>query len=315
MRSLVAGLLLVLLIPMVVAASAATWATRTVVDDVPFTNAVGRVLDTPGLQEAIATRATDVAVEILDRVPDRLTVVGRVVLDLPAGTTRTQIEDALHARILAALEDPTVREVRDATVTSVHRFVLDGARGRNDVVAVRDGMVVIDLGPLVERVAAVVDDRLPSAGLAEVDPAAARLVLVEAPALQTVAQAVALMDALRIVIPLAVGALVLLALMAARDRTRMLAYVGVALMIAGFASLAMGWLGGGLVEAAPTDPLVGSVARDVYAALLTPLMLQSALIVSAGALLAIVGWFLLHRRAARRPAARAVGAGPSWPAR
>ena len=56
MRRTIAALLLVILLPALVVVNASTWALRTVLDDAAFAATVGRVMDTPDVKEAIATR-------------------------------------------------------------------------------------------------------------------------------------------------------------------------------------------------------------------------------------------------------------------
>ena len=312
MRTALAAILLILLLPAVLVANAATWATRTVLDESTFIAQVGAVLEAPALEEAIAARATAAVIATLDRAPGRLAVVGQAILGLSMAPTRTQIQEALEARILAALADPAVRAARDEAVAASHRFVVDAARRDNDLVAIEGSQVVLDLRPVVERAAAAVDDRLPRAGLASVAPSDARIVLADAPAVETIGRVAGLMETLRLVVAIAILAILVLVVVLAHRRMRALAFVGVAIMLAGLTSLAVAWFGQGVVGAA-ADPMVSQVARDVYAAFLSPLVLQSALLTAGGALLSVVAWIALQRRAARRaPVPTDV---PAWPTR
>ena len=65
LRTGLAAILLVLLIPTVVAANTSFWALRTVLDSETFSTTVGRTLDTPALERLVATALADV---IVDRV-------------------------------------------------------------------------------------------------------------------------------------------------------------------------------------------------------------------------------------------------------
>lgn len=297
MRSLFTIVLLILLVPVVLLANAATWATRTVLDEAVFASAVGRALDTPALEEVVATRATETAIRALDSAPDRLEVVSRVVLGLSESPSRGEIEAALHARILDALTAPEVEAARDDAVAAVHGFLVGGGAGGGGLVGVEGSEVVLDLGPLVEAAAAAVDDRLPRAGLDDISEAEARIVLGDATVLRTANRAVTTMRGLQLAIPLLVLAIVLLVAVFARRRTRALGVAGLAIMTAGLASLAIAWLGAGIVGRMPEDPLVGEVTREVYAAFLSPLVLQSLVIAAGGALLALGSWLALRRRA------------------
>ena len=314
MRTALAAILLIVLLPAIMVANAATWATRTVLDESAFAGQVGAVLETPALEEAIARRATAAVIATLDRAPGRLVVVGQAILGFATTPTRAQIEAALEARIRAALADPAVRAARDDAVTASHRFVIDAARGDDDLVAVEGSQVVLDLSPVVERAAAAVDDRLPRAGLASIAPADARIVLADVPTVETIGRAVDVMETLRLVVPLAILAILVLVVILAHRRTRALATAGVVIMLAGLASLAVAWFGQGAVGGISADPMVRRVARDVYAAFLSPLVFQSGLIAAGGGLLAVVGWLALRRRGARH-SANGRDTAPAWPTR
>ena len=208
---------------------------------------------------------------------------------------------------------PAVRAARDDAVTASHRFVIDAARGDDDLVAVEGSQVVLDLSPVVERAAAAVDDRLPRAGLASIAPADARIVLADVPTVETIGRAVDVMETLRLVVPLAILAILVLVVILAHRRTRALATAGVVIMLAGLASLAVAWFGQGAVGGI-SDPMVRQVARHVYGAFLSPLVFQSGLIAAGGGLLAVVGWIALRRRGARH-SANGRDTTPAWPTR
>lgn len=57
------------------------------------------------------------------------------------------------------------------------------------------------------------------------------------------------------------------------------------------------------------------VARDAYGSFLLPLVVQSALLIVAGTLVALAAWNLLRRRAARRSAPVVEAPEPRWPPR
>ena len=300
-RTLLAAVLLVLLLPTLVIANASTWALRTVVDDVAFTTTVGRTLDTPSLREALAERATTAVVRAIARVEGRLQVV-TTVLGLGGDATRERLEDLLRPRIEAALDDERVHDVRDRIVQAVHRAVIRGVEGDGEYVYVAGDQVVLDLEPLVERVAVVVDGRLPAAGLSDLAPDDTRIVLAEADAFETASDALGWMEALRIVIPLIVLVAILAILGLAHRRTRALGIVGVAVMVAGLVTLAVAWVGGGVVAGVPDDPTVGVIAEDVYASFTSLLIGQSLLLILAGALIAVIAWVLVRRHRQRRAA-------------
>jgi hypothetical protein len=293
-RTSVAAVLLVLLLPMVVVANASTWALRTVLDDRVFAATVGRILDTPTLEAEMSERATSLILDVADDSNLRLQALATQVLGLPTAN-RTAVETALESRIATALGAPAVVAARDDAVSAVHRFVTGAAKAEPPL-AVRGSQVVLDLGDIVEEVAAELDPRLPALGLASLPAAKTTVVLGEASQLRMVSQGITLLAAARIVIPLAVVAVILAIVGLAHRRIRALGIVGVAIMVAGLVSLAVAWVGGGVVSRAPEDLTVRTIIGEVYDAFIGLLLAQSLLLVAAGAAIAVVALFAARRR-------------------
>jgi hypothetical protein len=293
-RTSVAAVLLVLLLPMVVVANASTWALRTVLDDRVFAATVGRILDTPTLEAEMSERATSLILDVADDSNLRLQALATQVLGLPTAN-RTAVETALESRIATALGAPAVVAARDDAVSAVHRFVTGAAKAEPPL-AVRGSQVVLDLGDIVEEVAAELDPRLPALGLASLPAAKTTVVLGEASQLRMVSQGITLLEAARIVIPLAVVAVILAIVGLAHRRIRALGIVGVAIMVAGLVSLAVAWVGGGVVRRAPEDLTVRTIIGEVYDAFIGLLLAQSLLLVAAGAAIAVVALFAARRR-------------------
>ena len=160
---------------------------------------------------------------------------------------------------------------------------MGAASGENRLVRVEGSQVVLDLGPVVERVAATVDARLPQAGITAVSSDQARIVLADAATLQTITSTIDLLETLQLVLPLLVLGVIVVILALAHRRARALGVVGVAVMIAGAVSIVVAWLGSGIVADVPTDPVAGTVARDAYDAFVEVLIVQSLLLVAVGA--------------------------------
>jgi hypothetical protein len=293
-RTSVAAVLHVLLLPMVVVANASTWALRTVLDDRVFAATVGRILDTPTLEAEMSERATSLILDVADDSNLRLQALATQVLGLPTAN-RTAVETALESRIATALGAPAVVAARDDAVSAVHRFVTGAAKAEPPL-AVRGSQVVLDLGDIVEEVAAELDPRLPALGLASLPAAKTTVVLGEASQLRMVSQGITLLEAARIVIPLAVVAVILAIVGLAHRRIRALGIVGVAIMVAGLVSLAVAWVGGGVVSRAPEDLTVRTIIGEVYDAFIGLLLAQSLLLVAAGAAIAVVALFAARRR-------------------
>jgi hypothetical protein len=255
---------------------------------------VGRILDTPTLEAEMSERATSLILDVADDSNLRLQALATQVLGLPTAN-RTAVETALESRIATALGAPAVVAARDDAVSAVHRFVTGAAKAEPPL-AVRGSQVVLDLGDIVEEVAAELDPRLPALGLASLPAAKTTVVLGEASQLRMVSQGITLLEAARIVIPLAVVAVILAIVGLAHRRIRALGIVGVAIMVAGLVSLAVAWVGGGVVRRAPEDLTVRTIIGEVYDAFIGLLLAQSLLLVAAGAAIAVVALFAARRR-------------------
>jgi hypothetical protein len=313
MRRGLATVLLLILLPALVLVNASSWALRTALDDAAFARTVGRVLDEPAIEDAIASRAATTIVSTLDAAPGRLATVSTVVLRLTGEPTRDEITSVLQARILVALSSPGVRAARDDVVRAVHAFLLGAATGDNRLVRVQGSQIVLDLGPIVERVAAAVDDRLPQAGLAVLPAGAATVILGDAPRLETATTVIGALDTLRIVLPLALLALVVAILVLAHRRLRALGLIGMTMVVAGIVSLVVAWFGSGVVGGVPRDAVAAAIAKSAYDAFVEVLILQSLLLVAVGAFVALVARLALGRRASAA-AEVALAPGPSGPA-
>jgi hypothetical protein len=296
LRTGIAAVLALTLLPAIIAGNASTWALRTVLDDEAFTAAVSRSLDEPAVDEAIADAATAIAMDELAGLDPTLRRLATLALGLGGRSTGADLEAALHDRILRALEDDRVQAARDQVVTEVHRFLLGAATGGNAVMSIEGRHVVVDVGTIVDAALAVVDPRLSGPLLAGLDPQASQVVVADAQAFQTVQTGVRVLEAAQWIIPLLALVACLLIVIVAHRRTRALAIVGVAVMVAGLVSLAVVWLGGAAVAGAPLDATIDGVVEAVYAALTSTLLLQSALLAAAGAVLAIAAWLWLRRR-------------------
>lgn len=304
-RTTLAAILLVLLLPVVVLANASTWALRTVLDDRVFATTVGRVLDTPALEAEMAERAASLILDAADDSDIRLQALATGVLGL-SGTDRATLESVLKARVTTALQAPAVQAARDEAVGAFHRFIIGAARGDEGPIAVRGSQVVLDLGDIVEQVATALDPRLPALGLASLPTATTTVVIGDVAQVRMVGQGLTLLEAARIVIPLAVLVVILAIVGLAHRRTRALGIVGVAIMVAGLVSTAVAWFGGDVVSGVPEDPTVGTIVGDVYDAFIGLLLGQSLLLIGAGAALAVVAW-IAQRRQRRRAVARMLG--------
>jgi hypothetical protein len=298
-RTAVATLLTVLLVPVLVIANLSIWSLRTVVDDDAFTRTVARSLDTPAVDALVADTVTTVVLRVIDRASASERLVGVQALGLPVDAGEAAVRDRVTQRVEAALDDPRVQAARDEAIASAHAFLLGAARGDNDVVRVEGRDVVIDVYPIVETAAGTIDARFVAVIQDRLDPSTTRLVVASSDGIAAVSTTIVVLDTLRWVIPLLVVAACLLIVVVAHRRVRALGAVGVAVMIAGLISLGVVWVGGTAAPASIDDPTLRSIAGEVYGALTWALVLQSIGIVVGGAAILLGAWSTLRRRRAR----------------
>jgi hypothetical protein len=298
-RTTLAALLVVVLVPGVILANASTWAHRTVLDEAIFASSVGDALDSPAIEAAIADAVAAALAERFRELDDRVQAAGRMALGLAMGAGPAAIEEALAGRIQTVLARPAVRDARDGAVAALHGVVIGATSGTGTVVNVDGTRLVLDIGPLVERIIRALDPRLSALGLAALPTRDRHVVVADSPVLSTASDAIRAVDTWGTIIPLVVlGGAVLVVVMAHR-RVRALAIVGVALMVAGLVSVAVVWLAGGVIAGVSDEPVTRDVAGDVVDAFASLLTAQSLILVLFGAVIALVAWMGLQLRRPR----------------
>ena len=305
LRTGLATLLLVLLLPTVVAANVSTWGLRTVLDSATFSTTVGRALDAPTLERALAVTLADGIVDRVERVPLVVAELARRV-GLVAGAEPDDVRAALSERILDAMGDPAVKRVRGDVIASIHGEMLGAARGEAGLIAVRGQNLVLDTAQIVDRIARDADPRV--AALVRNVPASLSrpIVVAQVAELAPVQRALTAMETLQLLLPLVAVTAGLLIVLLAHRRARALGIVGFAVAIAGLLSLLAVWSAGLYVSAVPDAPLARQLTREVYDAFLDVLVAQSIVLVAVGLALAVVAWYVQARHR-RRAMARMLG--------
>ena len=307
LRTGLAAILLVVLLPVLVVANASTWALRAVLDDVAFTTTVTRVLDTPALERVVAVAIAD---EMVDRAaataPVLVEQLGTQVLGIQGPVDATTVRAALAARVHTALDDPLVEAARDDLIRAVHRAVLKTAEGETGVVTVRGSDVILDPTVVVTRISTAIDPRISAVVALAGGRLSEPVVIAQVTVLEPVQAALDRLEALQLVFPLLVVAVILLILLLAHRRLRALRIVGMAIAVAGLATILVAWLAGRYVATIPDAEVGRDVAGEVYAAFLSTLVVQSLVLAAAGLLIALVAWVLGRTRSGRARSA------PAW---
>ena len=252
LRTGLAAILLVLLIPTVVAANASFWALRTVLDSETFSTTVGRTLDTPELQRLVATSLADGIVDRVGRASPAAVNELASRLGLATGTDPDRVRAALGERILDAMDDPGVEQVRDEVVAAVHGSIIGVAEGKPGLIAVRGKDLVLDTTGLLDRIAAAADPRVASLVADVPTGLAGPIVIAQVAELEPIQDALALMEALERLLPLVAVTAALVVVVVAHRRTRALGIVGLAIAVAGAVSLLVCGLPAGTSPACPT---------------------------------------------------------------
>jgi chromate transport protein ChrA len=296
MRSTVAAILLMLLLPAAVFANGSTWASQTILDERSFTTVVGHALDRHAIRDRLAERATAIVLDKLNDVPGRTDQVLHDIFGLDVVPSRPQLESLLRPIFATALEAPAVRDERDRVVAATHRFVVSGASTPDALVSFRGTQVVVDLGPVIERLALTVDPRLSADGLADLTPGDASVELADAGGLRSVGSMLVVLDGTRTAVPIVLLAMIVLIVLLAHRRLRAVGLVGVTLLLAGVGCLTVAILAGRFAREISDETAVNQVAGDAYDAFASVLVVQSAGLVVAGALISLAVWVVRRRR-------------------
>jgi hypothetical protein len=292
MRSLVAAILLLLLLPATVVANGSWWATKTILDERTFTTVVGEALDSAALRDRLAGRATNIALDKLNRADRQTQQTVLALFGLAAIPDRHQLDLVLRPMVATALEAPAVRAERDRVMVAAHRFVLGGAEAGNEFVSIEGAWVVLDLSAVIEEVVATVDARLPGAGLADFTSQDASVVLAETDRLRTVGSALGLLATAGPALPIVLVAASVLIVALAHRRIRAIGLVGVTVMIAGLVCLTLAVLAGEYARGISDRAAVNGVAGSTYDAFATLLMEQSLVLAGGGMLVAALAWIV-----------------------
>jgi|RhiMetdeSRZDD1v2_1073273.scaffolds.fasta_scaffold144961_2 uncharacterized membrane protein YhaH (DUF805 family) len=299
MRSTVAAILLMLLLPAAVFANGSTWASQTILDERSFTTVVGRALDSSVIRNRLAARASAIALDKLSDVDGRTEQVMRDVFGLNFVPSRPQLESLLTPIFATALDAPAVRDERDRVVAAAHRFVVSGASTPDASVSFRGTQVVVDLGPVIERLALTVDPRLSADGLADLTPRDASVEIADAGRLRSVGSMLVVLDGTRTAVPIVLLAMIVLIVLLAHRRLRAVGLIGVTLLLAGVACLTVTILAGEFAREISDETAVNRVAGDAYDAFASLLLVQSAGLIAGGAVIALTAWVMRRRRPRR----------------
>jgi hypothetical protein len=171
MRTLSVFVLFGIALMLTVVSNIGLWIDRTVYDTDTFVATTDDVLDDPDVQQVLADRfsaelytAADVDERLQTELPE-----GLKFLALPLGTAAREF---LRDASLRIVERQPFEDTRNRSLAEVHSRLIDAIEGESDAVSTEDDALVLDLQPVIERVAEDVTGRdvnVPREGGAEAE--------------------------------------------------------------------------------------------------------------------------------------------------
>ena len=328
-RRILSGIALVLACILIVVSTVAIWTHQVALDTSRFSNLITGVVVEPDVTDPIAAR-------ISTQVVDALGVQARLEARLPealrplAGTLTVAIQERITERLQVALQNPRLQEALVGALSFTHEQVVRLLRGESDVVAIVDGYLTLDVFPVVGAALTELQDmglipadvQLPDLTapdapevLAErlettlgvtLPPGFGTIQLMPAQRLDAMRTIVSAFDVVVILLVALTLLLVTVALWLARDRRRMLIYLGVGTFIA--------FLGARLAIRSVEDLILGGIADSDVAGLVRAVLDETladlrgvTVIVLIGAAILAIAAYLQGRPAWLTKTASSVG--------
>jgi hypothetical protein len=213
-----------------------------------------------------------------------------------------QVIGGLQPLVAAALDDPRTTAARDTLVDDVHA-TLRGAAAPGGHVRIVEEHFVVNVQPMLDAIVRSVEvpgnAALEAALVAALPGVPIEVALADAPGLGAARDGLATLDRAVLVLPLVALLVALLVLLVAHRRARALGIVGAAAVIAGLAGIGVVLLGGVVIARSGSDlnPTLVERTLGVYSGVL---LVQSAVLVGAGLVLAFIG-SIAAGRGGRRP--------------
>jgi hypothetical protein len=223
----------------------ALWAQSQVLDTDTYVETVTPLAADPAIQKAVADRITLLLTEQIQR--DDVTRNSLAVV--AGGGAITVVNDFVGRIVTNIIDSDAFQDVWVSANEIAHRQAIEALTGdERDTIFLQDGQLVLDLNPLIARV----KGELQTAGVdvadrIQIDPANATFVLFVSTDIRDAQEAIKQLETLAIVLPIITISALAVCLLIARDRSRMLTWVGL-----GTALTMVGAL------------VVFSVARDRY---------------------------------------------------
>ncbi|MFI7061305.1 hypothetical protein ACIBL3_10000 [Kribbella sp. NPDC050124] len=279
-------------------AAVAYWGQRTLNDTTRYVNTVGPLVNSPEVQNAIATKVTAAIEEQVDIEAILNDVFAGVITDRPRlqrliGPLSAAINGLIDRQVREFIASDEFADLWTAANTRAQQAfqrILDG--DQSGAVQLQGDQIVLDVSEVIERVKQRLVDRgltiVQNIPVPDVDK---QIVLMEAPQVKQIKTIYAFANPIAQWLIVAVAGLYLIALVLARNRPRMTVVIGAAL--AANALLMAGALAVGrqLFIDALAGTTFGPASAVFYDTLLAYLERGRQVFLWLGLILIVIGWF------------------------
>ncbi len=297
-RSIAAAVCIVLAALLTTPAAIAYWGQRTLNDTQRYVDTVGPLVESPEVQDAIATTVTDAIQSQVDVEAILNEVFAGVITDRPrlqrlVGPLSGAINGLIDREVRAFVASDTFADIWVRVNTRAQQTLVRVLQGdTSGPVSVQGDQVVLDLSEVIAQVQQRLVDRgltiVENVPIPDVDK---QIVLLDAPQLAQARTIYAFANPLARWLILVVAALFLAAFLLSRRRPRMAVIIGVVLMAnALLVSLALS-VGRQLFINELAGTVFGPASSVFYGTLLAYLQRGWQVILMLGLILVVAGWF------------------------
>lgn len=276
-----AGLLLLL-------SSFAVWVDRVALNTDVFVDTSSELLDDDAIRSAVATRAVDelyAEVDVASLLEDRLPNDYQSL----SGPAAAGLRQASYQIVNRALEQPAMQKLWAVSLEESHRTLVQVLEGGGDRVSTGEGVVTLDLRPIVLDTAERIGLRDEVAGRLPAD--AGRIEVLRSDELDTAQNVFQLLKTLAWLLPILMLGAFGLAVWLAGDRRRAVRRVGVAVLVVGVLGLvAVRLVGSYVVNELVADTDTRTAAGNAWDILTELLRASFRSFVVVGVLFLVAAW-------------------------
>ena len=312
-RRVLSGIALVLACLAIVVTTIGIWTHQVALNTNRFSTLIESVVTDPAVVDPVSARVSTQVVDALgvqarleSRLPDALKPL--------SGVLTVSVRNAIETRLRVALQDPRIQDAVVNSLSFTHEHVVRLLRGETVIVTVVDGYVTLNVFPLVGTALTELqatgiipaDVQLPDLTAPEAPEALAQrletalgvtlppdfgtIQLMPSDRLDAASSVVRIFDLVVILLVILSIALVALTLWVARDRRRMLIYLGIGTIIAFLVARLTIRTAEDMIVAGVADARVAGAARAIVDATLQDLRGLTMIILVATAIVAIAAY-------------------------